>query len=385
MKDYKLISTADELAAMCTLLSNAEWIALDTEFMREKTYYPEFCLLQLASESGLFCVDPLALEDLSPLKTVLLNPQCLKIMHAGRQDMELFFHLWQAVPAPVFDTQIAAMLAGLGDQMGYAALVQRLTQVSLHKAHSRADWKRRPLSQDELEYAMDDVRYLYPVYQKLQDKLQQLERSEWIQPEMDLLTDENLYRPDLENLWQKTARRQKLNGASLLLLKKLAAWREQRAQHSNRPRKWIMKDDLMLDMAKRMPCDKSQLSRLRGMDQGLLNKQGDMLLQLVNDSLQADQSEWPISNAPKKLTAEQDAQLDLLMTAVRMLAQKHDLVPAMLSNRADMQAVVRGEALQQVFSGWRYALLDTAISPLLAGTGALCIQQGRVQLLSINE
>ncbi|MCU7958743.1 MAG: hypothetical protein KZQ58_01840, partial [gamma proteobacterium symbiont of Bathyaustriella thionipta] len=130
---------------------------------------------------------------------------------------------------------------------------------------------------------------------------------------------------------------------------------------------------------------KAQLSRLRGMDQGLLNKQGKMLLQLVNDSLQADQAEWPVSSAPKKLTAAQDAQLDLLMTAVRMLAQKHDLVPAMLSNRADMQALVRGEPLQQVFSGWRYALLDTAISPLLAGTGALCIQQGRVQLLSLDE
>jgi ribonuclease D len=249
----EVVDTDAGLAELCDGLRGQPVLALDTEFLREKTYRAQLCLLQVAAEGVIACVDPLALENLDPLLDIIYDPNVTKVMHSARQDMEIFFDLRGDLPKPLFDSQVAATLLGFGEQVGYANLVKGMLGVELDKMHTRTDWTQRPLDEAQIEYAADDVRYLFKIYHQQAEALKAKGRLDWLQEDFDELTDVNTYSPPEETLWTKVKGRQKLKGVQLAILRDLAVWRENQAKKINRPRRWILKDDVMVDMSRFAP------------------------------------------------------------------------------------------------------------------------------------
>jgi ribonuclease D len=281
-KDLILIDDIPALAKFCTELQGNNWLALDTEFERVKTYYPELCLLQLCNGTITALVDPLEIEDLEPLYELLYDKTITKVFHAARQDLELFFHIKGQIPVPLFDTQIAAGILGYDSQIGYAKLINEVLGVELAKTETRTNWKRRPLSREQLIYAADDVIYLARIYQKFIASLKTSAQLSVMDEEFKALTRPDLYEPDPETMWQKIKIARNLKGESLAVLKKLAAWRELTARKENQPRKWILGDHALLELAKLRPTNLDALSQVKGMKDELLKRHGLVLLEVIN-------------------------------------------------------------------------------------------------------
>ncbi len=260
--DYEYIDDEAALARFCAALSKASCCAIDTEFIRESTYYPELALIQVASGDRLACIDPLALDNLEPLADLLIEPRLTKVFHSSSQDLEILYQKFGRVPAPVFDTQLAAAVLGFNHQISYAELVQQITGVALEKKHTRANWTRRPLSADELDYAMDDVRYLLEVYRELDHRLEQQNRRGWIEKDLQAMSLAGNYEVDGPTLWKRLKGVQKLKGERLQIASDLCQWREQLAQRQNRPRRWIAKDDAIIEIARQKPADRAALARI---------------------------------------------------------------------------------------------------------------------------
>jgi ribonuclease D len=366
---YLYIDTPAALDALCAKLKGQPWIAVDTEFMRERTYYPELCLVQVATDEVVACIDPLALPSLEPLLQVMLDPATLKVLHAARQDLEIFFNLSGKVPAPVFDTQVVARFLGLPDQSGYGAVVQSILGISLDKSHARTDWMRRPLPPAALEYAADDVRHLRVIYKKLEAELEARGRSSWAEPELKALTDEKLYRPDPEGAWQRVRGIQRLKPKAAALVKALAAWRERTAIAENRPRQWVVKDETLMDIAKQMPADLAALAAIRGVGDSLTKRHGTELMKMLGDGDAAAAPERERS-APA-LTTRQDALVDALSAIVRLKAAEGQVSAASLANRSELERLVRGERELEVLKDWRLKLAGQALLDFLAGRYAL--------------
>ncbi|MFZ1862467.1 MAG: ribonuclease D, partial [Candidatus Competibacter sp.] len=240
MSDPLYIADHAALVAFCARLDRCSWLALDTEFVREQTFYPQLCLIQIAIPGQVACIDPLALPSLEPLLERLYDPSITKVLHAAYQDLEIFFYLGGTVPAPVFDTQLAALVLGVGDQLGYAALVKQMLGVELAKAHTRADWRQRPLPPEWLAYAADDVRYLEALYTRQLARLRERGWSEALAEDFQALTDPERYRPQPQEAWRRIREQHRLRGLPLAVLRSLTAWREEQAIQQDRPRRWIL-------------------------------------------------------------------------------------------------------------------------------------------------
>ncbi len=279
--EFIYIDNAGALAEWCAEQKGIHWFAVDTEFEREKTYYPEWCLLQLATEKVTAIIDPLSITDMTPVFDLLYDPAITKVFHAARQDLEIFFNIKRAVPQPVFDTQIAAVLLGYDKGIGYANLVEKVLGITLEKAHTRTQWKTRPLSANQLRYAADDVIYLARVYQKFAQELISSGRLPELEPEFTALGNPELYEPDPQTLWMKIRESVRMSGTKLAVLKQLAAWREITARAANRPRKWILSDQALIDMAYKLPANNEELSRIKDMPEGVVKRQGETLLKLI--------------------------------------------------------------------------------------------------------
>ncbi|MCB1879518.1 MAG: ribonuclease D [Gammaproteobacteria bacterium] len=382
----RYIETPGQLEQLCDSLRESRWLALDTEFIREKTYYPQLCLLQVCNGETAACVDPLRLDSLDPLIEVVMQPSIVKIFHAGRQDLEIFNALWQRLPAPLFDTQLAATLLGLGEQIGYAALVQKLLGVDLDKGHTRTDWSRRPLQDGQLRYALDDVIYLGEIYLEFAARLRELGRTEWLQEEFALLTNPDTYRIDPAAAWQKIKGRQRLRGAQLAVLQALAAWRENLAVASDRPKRWIAKDEILVDLARRMPKTLADLGHIRGLEQGLQKRHGEELLGLITQSRALPRTSWPQDKQPPlRLTPNQEALADLLMCCLRLLAEQNQVSPAMLASRSMLEQLVAGERDIELLHGWRRMLAGDSLLEVLAGRRAPNLVEGRLALLAVAD
>jgi ribonuclease D len=282
-KDLVLINSNLALTQLCGQLQGASWLAVDTEFERSCTYYPELCLLQVASNEITAVIDPLPIADLTPLYTVLYDPAITKVFHAARQDLELFFHIKGAVPAPLFDTQIAAALRGYNQQIGYANLAREVLHVDLAKTQTRTNWKHRPLSRRQLEYAADDVIYLGQLYELLLAKLINSNQLPLLEEQCNALTRLELYEPDQETMWLKIKIREvdNFNGKPLAVFKRLAAWREITARTENRPRKWILKDHTLVEMARLLPACLEDLSCINGVNEWIVKRHGATLLEII--------------------------------------------------------------------------------------------------------
>ena len=372
------IDTAEALQAFCNRIAGADWIALDTEFLREKTYYPKLCLLQIATPDVVACVDPLALDDLEPLLDLIFDPGITKVMHSARQDMEIFFHLRGVAPAPVFDTQIAALLLGYPDQIGYGNLVRELLGVSLEKLHTRADWSLRPLSDPQLQYAADDVIYLVDVYRQLQAKLQQLGRLEWLAEDFQLLSSADLYLTHPEQAWLKVKGGNRLKGASLAVLQSLAKWREERAIRSDRPRGWILRDDALIEIARHRPVSVAALGKLRGLNERLVSKSGAELVAVVAQALDSKPQPFPNAADRVRLTPVQDALVDAMLALVRLSGAQHALNPAVLASRKELEKLALGNADTDVMHGWRRKLVGEQLQALLDGELGLAVRDGQL-------
>ncbi len=376
------IETAAQLQELCSKLRGSSWLALDTEFIREKTYYPHFCLLQISNGTVAASVDPLAIDDMSELVQIIYDHDIVKIFHAGRQDLEIFHQLWGKLPQPLFDTQLAATLLGLGSQIGYGNLVQKVIGKELEKGHSRTDWSRRPLSQDQLRYALDDVIYLGDIYLNITDRLDQLGRNTWLQEDFDTLTDPTTYRIDPQSMWKRIKGNQHLKGVQLAVLQKITAWREQQAESSNRPRRWILKDEVLVDLARRQPGDIKGLERIRGLEAGSIKRHGDTLLNLIKQAKQLPKTDWPQAHVRgPKLSANQEAITDLLQCCLRLIAEQEEITPAALANRRDLEQLAIGNMDSELLHGWRKALVGDAMLEVLDGRSNPQLDGGRLKLL----
>ena len=373
------VDTPEGLSVLCEQLRGQAVLAVDTEFLREKTYYAQLCLLQIAGEDIIACVDPLALKDhLGPLLDVLYDASITKVMHSARQDLEIFFDLRGALPRPLFDTQVAATLLGFGDQLGYAALVKDFEGVELDKAHTRTDWSQRPLDEEQVSYAADDVRYLLSIYRKQRSRLEDMGRLGWLQKDFDELTDTALYAPPENELWKRVRGTQKLGRSQLAVLQALTAWREQQARRADRPRRWMLKDEVMVDIARRGPATREELEKIRDLEAKTLQRHGDTLLSVIREARQAPESQWPSRPEYRRLEPVQEGVVDLLMALVRTRGAEKAVSPALLASRAELEALVTGDRECTVLHGWRNEVVGVELLALLNGEVALRVAEGRL-------
>ena len=365
--NIQYIDQAEQLPALCQLISQEPWIALDTEFLREKTYYPKFCLLQIAAPSWVACVDPLAIEDLKPLLAAIYNPDITKVLHSCRQDLEIFYQLTGAIPQPLFDTQIAAPLLGFQENPGYAMLVSSFLNINLNKAHTRTDWSLRPLSADQIQYAADDVIYLCKIYSMMQEQLQKLGRDQWLHSDFELLNDPELYQVSPENVWLKIRGKNKLTGKQLSIMQTLSEWRERTAQQENKPRSWLLSDDLMLELAKLQPVTIIELAKIRNINERTVNRYGKKLCELVAVARERLPKPLQDKDRPVKKTQQHEAVIDILSAVVRIRAEQNSLNPIILATRKDLEDLVFGEPDCVLLSGWRHQMAGRELQALLAG------------------
>ncbi len=367
MHDHGLITETSDLEEFVQALSESSWVAIDTEFMREKTYHPQLCLIQLATLEHIGCVDPLALADLSRLITLLNDPGVLKVFHAASQDMEVLYHVTGKVPAPVFDTQIAASLLGHGEQIGYANLVQNVLNHELDKTQARTDWSRRPLQTAQLVYARDDVRYLAQMFVLLREELSDAGRLEWLQPEMDALSRPENYRPDPEGAWRRVGGHKRMKSKELAVLRELAAWRENEALALDRPRRWILSDDVLVAVARARPSDRRTLQDLRGFPKSLRDQQVDTFLEAVQKGDAAPKESWPEVVRPRSLTEAEEVLADMALALLRELARLQRVGPEAVGSRRDVIALIRGEDTATLARGWRRQVAGLELQRWLAG------------------
>ncbi|MDD4915086.1 MAG: ribonuclease D [Methylococcales bacterium] len=372
------INSPEQLPALCQQISEQPWIALDTEFLREKTYYPKFCLLQIATPEWVACVDPLAISDLTSLFEAIYNPAIVKVLHACRQDLEIFYQITGKIPSPVFDTQIAAPLLGFQENPGYAMLVSSFLNINLNKAHTRTDWSERPLSEDQIQYAADDVIYLCKIYRLMCAQLEKLGRLDWLNSDFELLYDPELYQLSPENAWLKIRGKNKLTGKQLSIMQALTEWRERTAQQENKPRSWLLQDELLLELAKLQPVTLAELARIRNINERTVNRYGKVLCELVESSRQRPPKPLNEKDRPAKKTQQHEAVLDVLSSVVRIRAEENSLNPIILATRKDLEALLFGEEDSLLLQGWRYKMAGQELQGLLQGEYTLTIKPDTV-------
>jgi ribonuclease D len=379
------INRPEQLPLLCEHIQQEPWISLDTEFLREKTYYPKFCLLQIASPNWVACVDPLAIADLTPLFDALYNPNIVKVLHSCRQDLEIFFQITGKIPGPIFDTQIAAPLLGFQENPGYAMLVSSFLNINLNKAHTRTDWTMRPLSQDQIQYAADDVIYLCKIYTIMCEKLEELGRLNWLESDFALLNDPELYQLSPENAWLKVRGKNKLTGRQLSILQALCEWREQTAQTENKPRNWLFPDDMLLELAKLQPTTQSDLAKIRNINERNVNRYGKVLCALIDDARQRPPKPLNEKDRPNKKTPQQEAVIDVLSAVVRIRAEENALNPVILATRKEIEQLVFGEENCPLLHGWRYIMAGQELQGLLDGKFNLSLSSESVVIKPVSE
>ena len=379
-----MIDTAEALTQLCQELSQHDVIAIDTEFLREKTYYAQLCLIQIATEEHIACVDPLAIGDIQPLLDILYEPSRVVVIHSGRQDLELFFDKVGELPTNIFDTQIAATLLGHGDQVGYAKLVKAMTDVSLDKGQTRTDWSRRPLSDEQIQYALDDVRYLIGMYQAQIKALAEAGRSDWLASDFAALSDKSTYTIPEATLWQRVKGYNTLKGMRLCVLQELAVWREGIAKQKNRPRRWIIKDDLLIELARHLPKTREQVEKMRGMESGI-RRYTDTILEIISRASQLPEEQWPSMPKYTPMTIQQEARADSLMAIVKIRAEANNISTNVLTSRKEIEALVLGKEDLSVTKGWRMELVGRDLYEFLEGRSSLLVCDGTISIVSQSK
>ncbi|MCF8006022.1 MAG: ribonuclease D [Methylovulum sp.] len=385
-KTINYIDTPEKLATLCQQIRKETWLALDTEFLREKTYYPKFCLLQMATPEWVVCVDPLVLTDLSELFEAIYRPDLIKVFHSCRQDLEIFYQITGKLPTPIFDTQVAAPLLGFQDNPGYAMMVSTLLNINLNKAHTRADWSQRPLSPEQIEYAADDVIYLCQIYQHVIAKLAELGRSTWLANDFLELSNPEIYHVHPEHAWLKIKGKNKLTGRQLSVMQALAMWRETQAQEENRPKTWLLRDEMLLDIAKLQPETLPDLANIRGIGERIVNRHGRVLCQLITNAKQRLPIPLNEKDRAFKKNQQQEAIVDILTAWVRIRAEENALNPSILATRKELEILLMdADESCPLLHGWRYSMAGKELVGLLSGELALSIQTNTLKIIAVQQ
>lgn len=382
------ISTTADLAAFCNQLKGQPFVAVDTEFMRETTYWPKLCLIQAAAPGGVeACIDPLAEGlDLEPFLEVMRDPSILKVFHAARQDVEIFNNL-KAMPRPLFDTQIAGMAAGFGEQIAYDALVRQMLKIELDKSSRFTDWARRPLADSQLTYALADVTHLATLYPRLRASLEKAGRLAWVEEEMEALTDEANYDVSPENAW-KRLRPRKHTAKYLAVFKAVAAWREQTAQTRDQPRGRILKDDAIDELAAQAPTDAHGMDRLRSVPKGFAgSKFGPELMAAIKEALRDPDAYAPVIERERgSHNPAAGAVVELLKVLLKARSEDAGVASKLIATVSDLEKIASDDnADVGALQGWRRDAFGADALKLKRGELALVLDGARVRVVEVRR
>jgi ribonuclease D len=376
----RVVTKTTDLASLCRDLAAQDYVAVDTEFMRETTYWPKLCLIQAAAPGAEAVIDPLAEGiDLSPFNELMANTKVLKVFHAARQDLEIFLKIGERLPAPVFDTQIAAMACGYGDSIAYDALVQQVLKRRLDKSSRFTDWSRRPLSEAQLAYALADVTHLRDVYPRMHDKLAKQSRLDWLDEEHANLTDPEIYDTTPDNAWKRLKLR-KTTPDYVLALQTAAAWRERQAQARDVPRGRVAKDDALYEIAEHRPKSAADFDRMRAVPRGFGNSRGAQELIQALDQAFADPNRLQYKHErPPPLPSSVGPTVELLKVLLRYEAERAQVAPRLIASAAEIEAIAASDNAEvDALKGWRRKVFGERALALKHGKLALKLENGRV-------
>lgn len=375
------ISTYEELSAFCERAARFDAIAVDTEFLRERTYHPRLCLVQVATPDECTVIDVIAIDNLAPLAILMRDEGTVKVFHACSQDMEVLNYTLGALPAPIFDTQVAAAFLGERMQTSYNGMVHSFCGVTLPKSESLTDWSRRPLTSEQVEYALDDVRYLIKAYDVIMKRLDETGRLAWVLDEIKPLTDRSHYVVDRRVAFKRVKRVNSLTRRQLAVARELAAWREARAEYSNIPRKWLMSDEVLVALSKRPPHDASSLRRVRGTEQ-LSDADVAGALSSIARGEGCPPDKYPfIARAHKPSAPELESVIDLMYALIRLVGERSGVATAMIASRDDLIEYVERPQDSPLREGWRFELVGTMIDDLLNGDIGLTVKDRALEIL----
>lgn len=378
-----IISDTASLEQLCAELACDEFIAVDTEFMREQTFWPVLCLIQIAGSRRQAVIDPLSPGlDLRPFYDLMADDRVLKVFHAARQDIEIIYWRSGAIPHPLFDTQVAAMVCGFGEQVGYEGLARSLAKARIDKSSRFTDWSRRPLSERQLAYAVSDVTHLRTIYVKLKAELDRSGREPWLEEEMAILASPDTYRSDPEGAWRRVKFRPR-NRRQLAVLASVAAWREREAQGRDVPRNRILKDDALAEIAVQAPQSDDELKRLRALPRGFAGSRfAEAVLEAVAAGLARPEDEWPELESENGRAEGTSATVDVLRLALKIVCEAEGIAPRLVASTGDLEAIAAGRTEGvAVLHGWRHRLFGRTALALARGRLTIGLDDGRPVLL----
>lgn len=383
----RIITKTDDLKKLCEALAKQSYFTIDTEFIREKTYYPNLCLIQVANDDDEAIIDPLADGiDLAPLFKLLQNKKVLKVFHGGRQDVEIFYYLSGKIPQPVFDTQIAGMVVGFGDQIGYESLIKKTLDIQIDKGSRFTDWSHRPLTDKQLAYAMADVTHLRLAYKEIVEKLAENGRAKWVDEEMEILTSPDTYDNPPEDAWQRVKINTKKRSV-LGILKEVAAWRERTAQAEDKPRGRILKDNALKEIALHPPKNEEGLRKIRSIHPSFFEKKRtDELLEAVKRGKSLPDKELPKRKKQKHLPPNIGPIVEMLKVLLRMKSENFHVAPKLLANTSDLEQIAAygDKAEVAAMKGWRREIFGDKALQLKDGKLGFVIEKNKIAVKDIS-
>jgi ribonuclease D len=383
----EIITSTDALARACTEMAQSEFLTIDTEFLRESTFWPELCLIQMAVPGRALIVDPLAEGiDLAPFFALMADTSVLKVFHAARQDIEIVYHLGDLIPHPIFDTQVAAMVCGFGDSVSYDQLCQKIAGVQIDKSSRFTDWSRRPLTGKQLEYALADVTHLRDIYLHLNAELEREGRLHWLKEEMDVLEARETYDLHPDDAWKRLRMRVK-KPRELAIMRSVAAWREREARARNVPRGRVLKDDAIYEIAQQAPTDAEALSRLRTIQRGWERSQaGQAVVAAVGEALAVPKEEMPRLERQRQIPDGTGSAVELLKVLLKLITEREGVAAKIIANSDDLEriAIDGPEANVAALSGWRREMFGNPALDLLSGRLALRFADRKVDTIEIG-
>lgn len=381
-----LITTQEAFEAFLRRVDESPILAIDTEFLRERSYYSKLCLLQMATPDEVAIVDPFAVRDLGVLANTLQNPSITKVFHAGSQDLEILLREVGVLPTPVFDTQVAATLLGYSLQVGYAILVSSLCGVTLKKADSYTDWSRRPLADSQLRYAADDVLYLPAIYRKMVDELTEKNRLAWLEEDFARMSDPAQYEADPRERYRRLKRVSHLSPRQLSAARELAAWREVEAAKRNIPRKWVLTDEQIVEACRREARTIDELFLIRGVKDALSTRDARAVVAAIKSGLAVDESELPQSDTYSHKEANVDTAVDLMVAVARVRAKQYGIAMQTLAPHDELVKLARGYIEDcEIMHGWRKTMLGDELVRLLAGELSLSLHDADLCVAELTD
>jgi len=381
-----VITTTDRLAQLCRRLAATDYVTVDTEFMRERTYWPVLCLIQIAGPGEAVAIDPMAKGlDLAPFFELMADESVLKVFHAARQDVEIIHHLSGRLPLPLFDTQIAAMVCGFGDSVSYEALAAKIARAKIDKSLRFTDWSHRPLSKRQLQYAIDDVRHLRVIYERLAQRLERTGRTAWVAEEMAALTDPSLYRTEPEDAWRRIKTRS-TDRRLLAILREVAAWRERTAAARNVPRNRILRDEALVEIAARAPVSAEALAATRGLGRRIAEgSMGREILAAVERGLVVPDEDCPRIERPPPLPRGIGPVVELLKVLLKLKSEEHDVAQRLIATVADLERIAgEDNANVPALQGWRRKVFGEDALALKSGRVALAVRGRKLRLVPVG-